>query len=51
MIGYRSPRRLCGLAHGFILSAGDHYGEAVTVRVIECMREGDARCLMSVTTE
>ncbi len=32
LIGYRSPRRLCGLAHGFILGAGDHYGETLTVR-------------------
>ena len=31
LIGYRSPRRLSGLAHGFILGAGDHYGETLTV--------------------
>jgi len=51
LIGYRSPRQLCGLAHGFVLGAGDHYGEAVTVEHLECMREGDARCLLSVTVE
>ena len=50
LIGYRSPRRLCGLAHGFILGAGDHYGETLTVRHLECMRAGDDRCLVAVST-
>ena len=49
VIGYRSPRRLCGLAHGFILGAGDHYGEALAVEHRECMHEGADRCLISVT--
>jgi hypothetical protein len=49
MIGYRSPRRLCGLAHGFILGAGDHYGEALTVRHLDCVKEGSDRCLIAVT--
>ena len=48
LIGYRSPRQLCGLAHGFILGAGDHYGEALTVEHLECMHSGADRCLMSV---
>lgn len=50
VVGYRSPRRLCGLAHGFILGAGDHYGEDLSVRHLECMREGDDRCLIAVST-
>jgi hypothetical protein len=49
LIGYRSPRRLCGLAHGFILGAADHYGEKLTVRHLECMQEGDNRCLVAVS--
>ena len=49
LIGYRSPRRLCGLAHGFIMGAGDHYGETLTVRHLECMAEGDSRCLVAVS--
>lgn len=49
VIGYRSPRKLCGLAHGFILGAGDHYGETLTVRHQECRDEGSDRCLISVT--
>ncbi len=51
LIGYRSPRNLCALAHGFILGAGDHYGEKVTVRHLECMHKGSDRCLISVTAE
>ncbi|WP_328359513.1 heme NO-binding domain-containing protein [Mycobacterium sp. NBC_00419] len=49
LIGYRSPRRLCGLAHGFILGAGDHYGESVTVGHLECMHDGADRCLVAVS--
>lgn len=49
VIGYRSPRKLCGLAHGFILGVGDHYGEALTVRHLECMHDGDPRCLVEVS--
>ncbi len=49
LIGYRSPRHLCGLAHGFILGVGDHYGEALTVQHLECMHRGDPRCLVEVS--
>lgn len=49
MMGYRSPRKLCGLAHGFILGAGDHYGETLAVRHQECRNEGSDRCLIAVT--
>lgn len=48
LIGYRSPRRLCGLAHGFILGAADHYSEALTVQHVECMHTGSSRCLVEV---
>lgn len=49
LIGYRSPRRLCGLAHGFILGAGDHYRESLSVLHLECMHAGADRCVVSVT--
>ena len=49
LIGYRSPRRMCGLAHGFILGAGDHYGEALTVDHLQCMNSGESRCLVAVS--
>lgn len=48
-IGYRSPRRLCGLAHGFILGAADHYGESLHVDHLECMNNGEKRCLVAVS--
>ena len=49
MIGYRSPRKLCDLAHGFIFGAGDHYGEALVVQHRECMHDGADSCLIAVT--
>lgn len=49
LIDYRSPRRLCGLAHGFILGAGDYFGENLTVRHLECMHDGEKRCLVAVS--
>ncbi|MCH9720501.1 MAG: heme NO-binding domain-containing protein [Actinomycetia bacterium] len=49
VIGYRSPRKLCGLAEGFILGAGDHYGEALEVRHLACMHEGADHCRIAVT--
>jgi hypothetical protein len=44
-VGYRSPRKLCALAHGFIEGAADHYGELVHVEQSECMHRGDAKCV------
>ncbi|MGY4711840.1 heme NO-binding domain-containing protein [Mycolicibacterium sp. CBM1] len=49
LIGYRSQRRLCGLAHGFILGAGDHYGEELTVRHEQCTSRGADRCVLAVS--
>jgi hypothetical protein len=48
LIGYSSPRRLCGLAHGFILGTGEHYGETLNVWHRECMHEGAERCVIGV---
>jgi hypothetical protein len=49
VIGYRSPRKLCDLAHGFIFGAGEHYNEAVTVQHLECMHDHADRCVLAVT--
>lgn len=49
LIGYRSPRQLCALAHGFIEGAADYYAEQVAVDHLECMHRGDERCLMRMT--
>lgn len=46
VITYRSPRKLCALAEGFILGAGAHYGEAVAVEQPSCMRHGAAECVL-----
>lgn len=44
LIGYRSPRQLCQLAHGFIEGASDHYGETVELEHLSCMSNGDPLC-------
>jgi hypothetical protein len=47
-IGYRSHRRLCALAHGFIEGAADVYHEHVTVHQPRCMHRGDDKCVLEV---
>jgi hypothetical protein len=49
LIGYRSPRKLCALAHGFIEGAADYYHQHAEVEHLECMHRGDPRCLMRMT--
>jgi hypothetical protein len=49
MMGYRSPRRLCALAQGFIEGAATHYGETVFFEHRECMHKGDQQCLCSIS--
>ena len=46
VIGYRSERRLCALAEGFIQGAANHYGERVTMTQPRCMHRGDDKCLI-----
>lgn len=45
---YRSRRRLCALAEGFILGAADHFGEKVQVTHRECMLRGEPQCSLQV---
>lgn len=49
LLGYRSERRLCALAEGFILGSARHYGEAVTLTQPQCMHRGDDRCVIQCT--
>jgi hypothetical protein len=49
VIGYRSKRRLCALAEGFILGAAAHFGESVTINQTHCMLEGAASCVLRCT--
>jgi hypothetical protein len=46
LLAYRSKRRLCALAEGFILGAAAHYGEQVEIDQPECMNRGDDRCVL-----
>ena len=46
LVTYRSARKLCALADGFIQGAAGHYGESVTVDHDRCMHRGDPACEM-----
>ncbi len=48
LVGYRSPRQLCHLAHGFIEGASDQFGQVVDVEHLSCMTDGDALCRLAV---
>jgi predicted hydrocarbon binding protein len=48
-MGYRSPRRLCALAEGFIEAAATHFGEAAVIEQPTCMRRGDAECEFKIS--
>lgn len=50
LMEYRSPRKLCALAHGFIEGAADHYQEAVVVTHLQCMHRGDALCVCRISS-
>lgn len=42
---YRSKRKLCQLAEGFIAGASDQFGEVVTVTQSSCMLDGASECV------
>jgi hypothetical protein len=44
IIHYRSKRRLCQLAEGFIAGAADHFGERFVVTQPNCMLDGAMAC-------
>lgn len=46
LVEYRSPRRLCALAEGFIVGAADHFDEHVVVEQPTCMLRGDEHCAL-----
>ena len=48
LMGYRSRRKLCALAHGFTEAAAAHYGEDLFFEQLECMHRGDERCLFRI---
>jgi hypothetical protein len=46
VLGYRSSRRLCALAEGFIAGAATHYGEAADMEQPQCMHSGATSCVI-----
>lgn len=49
VIGYRSDRKLCMLAEGFILGAADCFDETLQVEQSECMHHGAEKCIFTLT--
>lgn len=47
-LSYRSPRRMCRLAHGFIEGAADHYGNHVEIEHLSCMLDGHRACRIAL---
>ena len=45
-VGYRSKRKLCALAEGFIVGAASHYRETATIEQTSCMLDGAESCLL-----
>jgi predicted hydrocarbon binding protein len=51
VLGYRSARRLCALAEGFVTGTADYYGESVKIEQPRCMLHGEERCALVCTFE
>ena len=49
VLGYRSVRRLCALAEGFVTGTAEYYGEAVRIQQPRCMLHGEERCALVCT--
>jgi predicted hydrocarbon binding protein len=49
VLGYRSVRRLCALAEGFVTGTADYYGEEVQIQQPRCMLHGEQRCALVCT--
>lgn len=47
VLGYRSSRKLCALAEGFILGAAAHFSERVTIDQPQCMHQGADSCVLA----
>ena len=46
VIHYRSKRRLCPLAEGFICGAADYFKESVSLSQRTCMLDGESECVI-----
>jgi hypothetical protein len=47
VLTYRSARKLCPLAEGFLIGAATHFGERVELGHDRCLLDGDDRCVIS----
>ena len=43
---YRSTRKLCALAEGFVEGAATHFGERATMEHPQCMHRRDEKCVL-----
>ncbi len=48
LVGYKSERKLCALAQGFVEGAADRYGEDLSFEHLKCMHRGDEKCVFSI---
>jgi hypothetical protein len=48
-ISYTSKRRLCSFAEGLLLGSCDHFNESRTVTHVQCMKRGDANCVIALS--
>lgn len=46
---YRSKRKLCALAEGFVEGAATHFGETAAIAHPLCMHRGDASCRLELS--
>jgi predicted hydrocarbon binding protein len=51
LMHYRSPRKLCALAEGFIEATAAHFGEELSLDQPECMKRGDEKCVLRVSVK
>ena len=51
LMHYRSPRKLCALAEGFIEATAAHYDEELSLDQPECMKRGDDKCVLRVAVK
>lgn len=48
IVGYRSQRRLCRLAHGFIEGVAAHFHEGIAIDHLSCVHEGNPTCQLEI---
>ncbi|WOH60161.1 heme NO-binding domain-containing protein [Bradyrhizobium sp. BWC-3-1] len=51
LMHYRSHRKLCALAEGFIQATAAYYAEELSLDQLECMNRGDDKCVLRVSVK